>query len=242
MAAHLPNYVRTNTLIVNGMVGTSFAIFAGWNYSQRGIVYDAVRDGTQSLQKAKLLPKDWKIPDPVKVQNTLRDKTVHQTGQRPFNYESAIMSNFSHASLAHIAFNTFAFTSFSNFLVYHLPTRHFVGVLAGSGIAAVAAFEYDRRNKPSAGGLGMSGIVAGVAMTVTCMIPRDRATMFFVIRAPMWVLTGGFLLLDTYLAKSDIDTGIGHAAHVGGATFGALYYIVFLRRLWLRGIGRGIGI
>jgi membrane associated rhomboid family serine protease len=45
---------------------------------------------------------------------------------------------------------------------------------------------------------------------------------------PMFVMTGGFIAVDLfYLGKNDL---IGRSAHLGGALFGAAYYLAFLRR------------
>jgi membrane associated rhomboid family serine protease len=44
----------------------------------------------------------------------------------------------------------------------------------------------------------------------------------------MFVLTGGYIAADLfYLGKNDL---IGHSAHLGGALFGAAYYLALLRR------------
>ncbi len=47
---------------------------------------------------------------------------------------------------------------------------------------------------------------------------------------PAWTLVGGFVGFDVYRLFSDENSPINFAAHVGGAAFGYLIGVVFLRR------------
>lgn len=234
MARRLPNPWFANNIITNTCVGTSVAIYTGWNYAHQGLAYRAVDTAFTSLQKSRLLPAHWHAPNPRKVREMLEDKAIHHTGTKTIDYEGAFFANFSHQSLTHLAFNVMAFKSFAPMLMW-MPVRHYLGILFGSAVSSSAAFAYDHKNTP-ASGLGMSGIVSGVAMAATFFAPTSSAALFGIIRAPLWALTGGFFLLDTYLAQNGTLTGIGHSAHVGGALWGGLYYALFVRRY-----GRAIG-
>ncbi|ETN47088.1 uncharacterized protein HMPREF1541_01278 [Cyphellophora europaea CBS 101466] len=226
----MPRHWRTNQLITRGTVGACVGIFLGWNYAERGLVYDAVNNGMNRLQRAKLMPSHWRAPDPQKVYHQLNEKTIHRTGmtKKDDDRVSWLLCNLSHKDLLHLGFNMMAFTSFAPALMW-MSTRHYVGILLGSAISSSFFSEYYHKGIPSQG-LGFSGVVSGVAMTATMLFPTSTASLFGVLKLPLWAMTGGFFLLDTYLAESGAQTGIGHAAHVGGGAFGAVYYALFLRR------------
>ena len=53
--------------------------------------------------------------------------------------------------------------------------------------------------------------------------------LFGIIPVPLWVILAGYVAVDTfYLDNTQSRTG--HAAHLGGAAFGAAYSALVLRR------------
>jgi hypothetical protein len=125
-------------------------------------------------------------------------------------------------------FNVTALYFFSQCICW-LPTRHFVGIVVGSAVASGAAILCHHRNETQ-GALGLTGIVAGTAAVAACLVPMQWAEMFFIIKGPLWVLIPGETLLYLILMVKRVDTGIGHASHVGRSAWSALYYGLFLRR------------
>ena len=101
-------------------------------------------------------------------------------------------------------------------------------LILGSAIAgAVTQNTYSANRHERSMGLGFSTAVAGVTATVALLQPKAMVALFGIIPMPLWV--GGVLCLgiDTY--SLDKSSTVGHAAHLGGAAFGALYYLL---RLW----------
>ncbi|GAB1734800.1 hypothetical protein NU195Hw_g1928t1 [Hortaea werneckii] len=94
--------------------------------------------------------------------------------------------------------------------------------------------------------LGASGIVLGFGAAATCLAPFTRmAVMFLPVPVPLWVLTSVYAAVDTYFLD-DPRSPVAHSAHLGGAVFGGVFYLVVLRRLgglggfgggWVRGGG-----
>lgn len=77
-------------------------------------------------------------------------------------------------------------------------------------------------------GLGASGMVMGMGATATLLAPLTPMAILFV-PAPLFVVMAGYVALDTYFLNSKTSR-IGHAAHLGGLTFGAVYYFASLRQ------------
>lgn len=181
----------------------------------------------------------------------LRQRLMNNTTLSWFNwnanrYWTAITSAFSHQNLTHIVFNMMSFNAFASTLIYAggmgIGAPHLLCLYLGSALAGSAAYLYmkqpkrDRRFGPNAQhlpstnsyGLGASGAVMGMAAAATCIAPFQRMGLLFLpFSAPAWVFTVGYVALDIlWLGKND---RIGHDAHLGGAVFGAAYYLVALR-------------
>jgi len=218
---------RVNQAITNTCIGTTIGVFGIWNYARRGIVYDVTNDVTTRLKGLGLLPKSAHLPNPTRLHNRMTEYFMLDSST-PTNYISWIGSEFSHQNLGHIFFNLYTWASFAPVL-YMLPARHYAALILGSAIASSATFLYDARGR-QAKGLGSSGIVSGLLTCVTMFTPRATASIMGILPMPLWALTGAYFLLDTYFMQSGIQTGVGHAAHLGGGAFGILYYAVFLRR------------
>jgi len=86
--------------------------------------------------------------------------------------------------------------------------------------------------------IGLSGVVYGVMGLFTFFLPTTKircfawlAVFFKRFSVPAWTLFGGFVGVDVYHLFSQQDAStINFAAHVGGAAFGYLIGVVFLRK------------
>jgi len=88
-------------------------------------------------------------------------------------------------------------------------------------------------------GLGFSGAVSGVVTAAALLFPTRKMLLMGIIPMPLWVLGLGYIAYDTY-SMDAVDSTVGHDAHIGGAVFGAAFYMVFLRRFGgLLGARRG---
>jgi len=162
-------------------------------------------------------------------------------------YWTLVTSAFSHQGFSHILFNMLALNTFGGVLCVAggvgVGAPHVAALFLGSALAGSAAFLYqkkpqiDKRWGPFARHglasspecIGASGAVMGFATAATCLAPLAHIRFILIpIGIPMFVLTGGYIAADLfYLGKNDL---IGHSAHLGGALFGAAYYLALLRR------------
>lgn len=77
--------------------------------------------------------------------------------------------------------------------------------------------------------IGASGAVMGVLILFACNYPRQEILLWFVIRMQIRWLVAILVFMDLVpalaaLAGKEFETGIAHAAHLGGMAFGFLYY------------------
>jgi len=150
-----------------------------------------------------------------------------------------LTSAFSHIGLGHFLFNMIAFHQFSQLLVVTpglKAIRHFGTLIVGSALAGSAAFLSHDKTAVSVGGrqversgLGFSGVVSGVATALALLHPYQRMLLMGVVPVPLWLLGIGYVAYDSY-AMENPDSTVAHDAHLGGAIFGAAYYMIALRR------------
>ncbi|KAH9883849.1 hypothetical protein F4778DRAFT_615498 [Xylariomycetidae sp. FL2044] len=144
-----------------------------------------------------------------------------------------LSSTVSHRDPLHLLFNMISFNAMASCAVFtglSVPTLLTLGV--GSGIVSSTAqlLSPQMMNKEYAHALGASGIVSGFVTAMALARPYiPMQFMFIPIGVPLWVIALGYFAYDTY-RLNDENSIIGHAAHVGGAGFGAIFYLAVLRR------------
>lgn len=121
---------------------------------------------------------------------------------------------------------------------------HVIGVTIGSAIAGNAAWlyhtEYQSPSRDSRwssnviqsqhlkSALGASGVVMGAGAVATCLMPTAPMNFMFIpVAIPLWMMTLVYAGIDTYYLHS--DSIVGHSAHLGGAIYGVMYYLAYLR-------------
>ena len=183
-----------------------------------------------------------------KLVKSLRENaTVSWSNIKANRYWTLLTYAFSHQDFSHILFNMLALNTFGSVLCIAggvgVGAPHVAALFIGSAVAGSAAFLYQKKPQidrhwgpfaqhglaSSATCLGASGAVMGFATVATCLAPLLRVSPILIpIGIPMFMVTGGFVALDWfYLNKNDL---VGRSAHLGGAVFGAVYYLAFLRR------------
>ncbi|KAA5547143.1 rhomboid family intramembrane serine protease [Roseiconus nitratireducens] len=120
-------------------------------------------------------------------------------------------------------------------LEHFLGSTEFCLFYCAAAIAAAAAFLafnlWTGRTNPA---IGASGAVWGIIVVYAISHPNDSIEMFGMFPFPIRHLALFYLALDMYpvalslFGYRSLDTGIAHAAHVGGAAFGFLYF----KRQW----------
>jgi membrane associated rhomboid family serine protease len=183
-----------------------------------------------------------------KLVKSLRENaTLSWSNIKANRYWTLVTCAFSHQDFSHILFNMLALNTFGSVLCIAggvgVGAPHVAALFIGSAVAGSAAFLYQKKPQidrhwgpfaqhglaSSATCLGASGAVMGFATVATCLAPLLRVSPILIpIGIPMFMVTGGFVALDWfYLNKNDL---VGRSAHLGGAVFGAVYYLAFLRR------------
>ncbi len=202
---------RSTRAVIWTIIGLNTAVFGAWQYAgynkDRNLLHRLLESFTSSMHNFK-----------------------------EGRYYTLITSAFSHQMLAHFAFNMFTLNAFGSILAFTgVGGFHMVSLTIGSAAAAPGACLYQQANKPGIGNsyasaLGPSGVVMAMGAAATCLMPfAPMQIMFIPINIPLWVLTLAYAGIDTYYLHS--NSQIGHAAHLGGAIYGAIYYFAYLRRL-----------
>lgn len=147
-----------------------------------------------------------------------------------------ITYSFMHFAPLHLSFNVFGIMAFGPTVVTYFGTSAFVVGWLGSALSAGgASLWWENRSRKAgkieAGAVGASGSLFGFLTMIACLTPyRPVSFLFIPISFPMWgtlATTVGLSLVC--MAKSWLPF-VGHAGHLGGIGFGALYYALLLRR------------
>lgn len=145
-------------------------------------------------------------------------------------------STFSHNSFLHFFLNMYILRSFGPIVEMLMGARRFIVfyLLAGgfSSLchALISAFLL---GEPQIRALGASGALSGVLMLFAFFYPRERIYIMGFIPVP--ALVGVLMLagLDLWGLVEQAKGGgfpIGHGAHLGGAFFGFVYYVLVLSK------------
>lgn len=146
-----------------------------------------------------------------------------------------ITSVFSHYLFIHLFINMYVFFGFGAVLENHMGRSKFLlfyilaGIAGSLGHSIVSAFIL---GQPELMALGASGAVSGVIMLFSFMFPHEKILLLGIIPVPAMVGAGLFVGLDIWGLVAQTQGGtlpIGHGAHLGGALFGLLYYIIVVK-------------
>ena len=211
-------------MAIRTIIGLNTAVFGTWYYAQ-------------STNDSPLL--QW----------LNENFTLSMVNYRAGRYWTLLTSAFAHQNFVHFLFNMFAFNAFGSILAFvpGVGAWHVISLCLGSAITGSFAFLYTHgltepptNNKfPNAiigtgqvqfSALGASGMVMGAGLVATCLMPRAPISLMLPpITLPLWALMGIYMGIDLYYL-GDVQSKIGHDAHIGGALYGALYYFGNLRK------------
>jgi membrane associated rhomboid family serine protease len=162
---------------------------------------------------------DWLDLDPNK---TVRSGQVWRLVTHAFCHDRS--------NLLHILFNMLFLYWFGREVEALYGSREFLlfylAAAVTAGLAYVALDFYLGISVPA---LGASGAVLGVTMLFTLHYPRHVILLFFILPMQMRWVMALILVWDLHpmlrtLAGEQVQTGIAHAAHLGGLAFGYCYY------------------
>jgi membrane associated rhomboid family serine protease len=150
--------------------------------------------------------------------------TVSAQGLLELRFWTLLTSEFSHVDLWHMLFNMFALWVFGQGAAEGIGWR---GLLWLYGLGAVAASAGHvglqlMTGDPSPA-LGASGAVMAIAVVYALLYPNRTLLLNFFIPVPAWIAVTGYIVLDI-VALGGPGDGVAHAAHLGGAAMGGLFW------------------
>ncbi len=143
-----------------------------------------------------------------------------------------VTCGFCHArqDIFHILFNMLFLFWFGSRLEDRYGSREFAAfyffALLASSFAYIALDLYTATMVPA---IGASGAVWGVVALYALLYPHETIRIYFLFPVPIWLMAVIYFAYDIHpvllsLSGETVRTGVAHAAHVGGAVFGFLYY------------------
>ena len=136
---------------------------------------------------------------------------------------TVVTSIFAHAGFNHLFGNALVLFFFGVALEGLIGSRRFLGlfmtagVVGGLGEVFITSFVTGKGVEV----VGASGAIMGVLGALTVLAPRLTVLVFFVIPAPLWLITALYALFDiAFLGAAD---HVAHLAHLAGLGVGLLY-------------------
>jgi membrane associated rhomboid family serine protease len=151
------------------------------------------------------------------------------------HYWTLITSVFSHNMLFHLLINMFILRGFGTVILRVIKLRHFVffyltaGIFGSLGHCYASTYFLGDSSLPA---LGASGAISGLLVLFSLFFPREKLLLLGFIPIPALFGALLFIGLDVFGLITQIKGSglpIGHGAHLGGALFGILYYLLILR-------------
>jgi membrane associated rhomboid family serine protease len=170
--------------------------------------------------------------DAIAAQQRLTDHFIHSLRNiKEGRYYTIVTSAFMHANLGHLGLNMLALWGFGRLAVSMFGVPSFLVLYFGSIIAGGMAqnFYWERKKQWSAGGVGASGGVSGVFAAAACALPHGRMSLL-IIPMPLWIGAALMVVMSVGGMQEQWLPSFAHADHLGGMAFGALYWLVALRR------------
>lgn len=221
-------------------IGTNVYIWHKWNFSQR-------RADGKPMSPAELASPAYRAAHYRHQQHMMDHYTLSARNIDAGRWHTLLTSAASHRSFTHLAVNMFMLHEATEIatLLGLGPAR--IGVLAlGSALGGSAGHLIDScaqiaAGRPERSALGASGVVQGMLVATACRAPLLPMRWMGVLPADYRTLVVGFLAYDLWRLYESRKTGadkdafrasdgVAYAAHLGGAVFGGVYYLVALRR------------
>lgn len=189
------------------------------------------------------------------VEIIIRNFMSSLTNYREGRWWTLLTSTIMHISFTHLLMNMCFLVGFRTSFIL-LGPRAFVITWLGAGVFSSAASlihetikektaaktifsgSFDRDNTDghqTVGSLGASGSLVGLFALLTCMMPwQPTYLMMIPIPIPAWQLLSGGAAFSLAALQFGWLPRIGHDAHLGGAVFGVLYYVLLRGKARIR--------
>ncbi len=134
-------------------------------------------------------------------------------------------SAFSHLSPPHLFLNMLALWVFGRDVERVVGTRGMLHLYVAGGIlASLGHVAYNLATGVTVPALGASGSVMAIAVVSALLFPNRLLLVMFILPMRQITAVGLFILLDLFGMISPGADTVAHAAHLGGALYGWLYY------------------
>jgi len=135
---------------------------------------------------------------------------------------------FAHGGILHIVFNSIVIYFFGRLVEQYIGSKQFALLFLASGILAGLAQIAPQIIGGGAlgpGVVGASGAALALMGVLTILNPNLTVYLYFILPVPIWVLTGGTVVVSTVLVVlGDPGAGgIAHMAHLVGVLIGLAY-------------------
>lgn len=153
-----------------------------------------------------------------------RHFTVSLAAMRHDRFWTLLTSEISHATLPHLLLNMLALYTLGSDVERIAGPRAFLGLYATGALAAsLGHLAYCALGTPVPA-LGASGAVMAIATVSALLFPRRILLVFFILPMPALTAMGAFVLFDLWGLVSPGADSVAHAAHLGGAAWGYLWW------------------
>lgn len=143
--------------------------------------------------------------------------------------------NFSHMDAYHILFNMLFLWYLGVDVEIFYGRKNFVALYLAAGLASsVAQLGIEAMRGSDIPSLGASGSVMGIAVVAAFIDPSKTLMIWGILPVKLWLLVTIYILMDFSGVMKNGDH-IAHAAHLGGAFAGFLFYKLDLRVFASRG-------
>ncbi len=140
-----------------------------------------------------------------------------------------LTAGFSHVASGHLLANALGLWVFGQDVCARVGQRAFLGLyVAGAVIASCGHLVWQAVSGAEAPALGASGAVMAIGAVYGCLFPKRILLVGLIVPMPAWLAVVAWAALDVAGLFGGGD-GIAHAAHLGGAAFGLLYWALRLR-------------
>ena len=205
----------SGSLVVGSIIGACVGIFYWNGHLQLEATKKATREARQ------------------KANDFLQHFMMSARSLEPGRYYTLITSAFMHRDFVHLALCMLGLYSFGRTMVMMNGIPSFLVLYLGSaiagGVAQVKFWERNRSPYTTNYGMGSSGAISGMFAAMTCAAPRSKILLFFI---PMPMVAGA--VLEIIISVGGMQgrwlQGWGHADHLGGMAFGAIWWLLAMRR------------
>ncbi len=139
---------------------------------------------------------------------------------------------FSHMDVWHLVFNMLALWVFGRDVGTALGSRAIVHLYLVGGLASsLAHVAFGLLSGDATPALGASGSVMALAVMFGALFPNRTLLINFFIPVPAAMAVGLYIVLDILgVFGGGMGSNVAHAAHLGGAAYGLLYWWLWVRR------------